>query len=254
VKRLLQILLGLILILVLAYVGFLEVSVKIKDDLPTKAAMKLREKGILHVNAAIEGEGLSISRTLALTGSVASEEERKRAVSVVQKIEGVANVNSYMTVEKVKETPLKIVSVPKVESIITKASASIPTTKIATKEEAVKERIKKEALPTQTEKQVEPLAVQEVKENNQSALLVASPVKTPSVPVVTQKIVTVEALAIKEVKENNQSSLLLESPVKTPSVPIVMQQVVEVPKPIKSIDVPVVIEVESQNIKIEGVK
>jgi len=250
VKRLLQILLGLILILVLAYVGFLEVSVKIKDDLPTKAAMKLREKGILHVNAAIEGEGLSISRTLALTGSVASEEERKRAVSVVQKIEGVANVNSYMTVEKVKETPLKIVSVPKVESIITKASASIPTTK----EEAVKERIKKEALPTQTEKQVEPLAVQEVKENNQSALLVASPVKTPSVPVVTQKIVTVEALAIKEVKENNQSSLLLESPVKTPSVPIVMQQVVEVPKPIKSIDVPVVIEVESQNIKIEGVK
>lgn len=98
-KKLLQIVFGLILILVLAYLSFLEVSSKIKDDLLEKTKTRLSDKGIVDVEASIDGTGLGMSRTLVLTGTAGTEKEKKRVSSLVEGLEGVGAVINNLVIK-----------------------------------------------------------------------------------------------------------------------------------------------------------
>lgn len=227
-KKLLQILLGFILILVLAYFSFLEVSEKIKDDLLSKAQTKFVDKGIVDVQAAVEGEGFTISRTLTLTGTVGSEKEKARVASLIESLEGVATVNNNIRVKEPRYSVPIVTEVPKVQAVIPKAPSSIKavTAEVLPKEVKKVETVVKKEMPLQEENSIKKVVTEEV-------------TKT----------------------ENQVSSIAIETSIAMPKVPVVTQKMVEVPTPVPAVVapmtpvVPVAMEVEeNKNIEIEGVK
>ena len=170
-KKLLQILFGLLLTLILAYMAFLDVSNKIKDDLLRKTNAMLSETNVRGVTANIEGENLSISRTMVLTGTVISEVERVRIGTLTKNIEGVCHVDNQIEIEAI---------VAKEPSVI-----EIPIVKTPTEEVMVK------SIPQELLNIVENTAIV-VKEKTIPIVSVASTkiiTKISSVPIVNQSII-----------------------------------------------------------------
>ncbi|CAA6799308.1 MAG: Unknown protein [uncultured Sulfurovum sp.] len=226
-KKILQILLGFLLILVLAYFSFLEISGKIKDDLLSKTKNKLIDKGIVGINAEVEGEGLALRRTVVLTGTVGSEKEKSKIVSFMEELEGVGSVNNKILVEaRVYGIP-NVVEVP----VVKKVKAVVPVAKVAVKSVVLAEK-------------------NEVNATKTAEVL-------PSVPAV--KAVT-EPISVIEVKR--QETVPSQVVVKVPTVPVVAENIIEVPKVIEVITVPIPVEAEKaivheevkKNIKTQGVE
>ena len=193
----LQILLGLVLILILAYVAFLDVSAKIKNDLLTKAKVIFTENNIKELKVAMQGEGLSMSRTLVLTGRAISELERSRIVTLTQNIEGVCSVaNKIELYPTVPKTPL----VPEVPEVI-----AVPSVKISSKKSIAKEIPKKELMvetlltkesiplvsPTKSETKIPPVPVAVSK-----SIVVPTPVKAIDAP----EVIKIEKIKLEGVK------------------------------------------------------
>ena len=193
----LQILLGLVLILILAYVAFLDVSAKIKNDLLTKAKVIFTENNIKELKVAMQGEGLSMSRTLVLTGRAISELERSRIVTLTQNIEGVCSIaNKIELYPTVPKTPL----VPEVPEVI-----AVPSVKISSKKSIAKEIPKKELMvetlltkesiplvsPTKSETKIPPVPVAVSK-----SIVVPIPVKAIDAP----KVIKIEKIKLEGVK------------------------------------------------------
>ena len=213
-KKSLEILLGLLFILVLSYVAFLDVSTKIKDDLLTKTEVMLSENNVRHVTANMQGEGLSMSRILVLTGTSISDVERVRIVSLIAKIEGVCSIDNQIKLHPVVPKAPQVPVVVKVPTVMT-----VPVIKVA--EEPIENK---------------PNIVVEKKIVETS---VSSMETTTKVPVVENQT------AITSVPSTEMTT-------KVPVVPTVVSKSIVVPTPVSAIDAPNVIRIEK--IKLEGVK
>lgn len=177
-RKTLQILSGLLLILVLAYLSFLEVSSKIKDDLLSKTKTKLVEEGIVGIHSELEGEGLGLTRTVILTGEVNSEEDKLRAASLVSELRGVCHVDNQIKVEiKVEKTP-ELIEVPVIET----------STPILNLEENSKDFMETKRGSIKTKEPV----IEKFKEPEEKAVTSSIiKIKIPVVPVVNEKLTEV---------------------------------------------------------------
>jgi len=252
-NTLLKVLLGLVSILVLAYVGFLDVSMKIKDDLLAKAKTKLIEKGIVDVSAKVEGEGLGISRTLILTGTIGNEKERMQVASLLEEIDGVSSVNNQIVVKPREYTVQPIVKITPIKTILPVVLVPVKVVEVK-KETAVV-----------VEETLNPVVLtKEIKEENLSIPKVVTPVglvnemkmeapvipaTVPVVPEVKEEVFSLSVVpTVATVKESNITVLSN----KIPAVPVVSTSTIEVPTPIKVISVPLAVEAEKT--ENEGVK
>ena len=228
-KKSLQILFGLSLILVLAYVAFLDVSTKIKDDLLTKTKVMLSENNVRHVTANMQGEGLSMRRTLVLTGTAISDVERVRIVSLTEKIEGVCSIDNQIKLHPVVPKAPQVPVVVKVPTVI-----KVPVIKVA-EEPIVTKSIPKESVTIETKPKI--IVEKKIVETS-----VSSMETTTKVPVVA-------------VVENQTAITSVPSTEITTNVPVVTTVVsasIVVPTPVSAIDAPNAIRIEK--IKLEGVK
>jgi len=98
-KKSLQILLGLILILILAYLCFIRVSSNIKNDLISKTELIYKENNITGVTVEIEGENLSMRRVLVLTGTISSYKKKVDAEIFAKNIDGVLSVKNSIVID-----------------------------------------------------------------------------------------------------------------------------------------------------------
>ncbi len=215
-NKILQIVLGMLLIFVLAYLSFLEVSNKIEDDLLNKSETKFADKGIVGVTAKLEGEGLSLTRTIILTGKVISEKEKVRISSLIGSIEGVGSVKNQLVVE----SPHYTISVPTpIRPIVVKSVKSIKVVQDKPKIIKKVEVSSSDVVKVSEKKEVIAVTLKETIPKEKK-------LETPSVP----KVTTV--------------------------VPSVTQSTVSVPVPIQVTTVPVVIETEEEtkNINSKGEK
>ena len=221
--KLLQILFGLVLILVLAYITFLNVSTKIKNDLLTKTKVIFSENNIRGVTADMQGEGLSVSRTLVLTGTAISNAERIRIVKLTENIEGICSIDNQIRLHPLVLKPSEVPVVPKVVTVI-----KTPIVKVSA-ESIVSESTPKELVII--ENKVEPKAQMQVEKKRleTSVSSMKTTTKTPAVPVASTKMST-----------------------KVPVVPKVENKDIVVPTPVSAIAAPNVIRIEK--IKLEGVK
>ena len=221
--KLLQILFGLVLILVLAYITFLNVSTKIKNDLLTKTKVIFSENNIRGVTADMQGEGLSVSRTLVLTGTAISDAERIRIVKLTENIEGICSIDNQIRLHPLVPKSPEVPVVPKVVTVI-----KTPIVKVSA-ESIVSESTPKELVII--ENKVEPKAQMQVEKKRleTSVSSMKTTTKTPAVPVVSTKMIT-----------------------KVPLVPKVENKDIVVPTPVSAIAAPNVIRIEK--IKLEGVK
>jgi len=179
----LQILLGLLLILVLAYVAFLEVSTKIKDDLLTKTKVIFSENNIRGVSANIAGEGLTISRTLILSGTAISEVERVRIVTLVENVEGICNVDNQIKIHP---------AVPKAPiTPIVPTTIKVPVVKTLAVPVVAKSIPKEVLIITNTEKKNIIKVKIEKKEPIESVSDISTSTKVPTVPTVMNKSIVV---------------------------------------------------------------
>ena len=258
-KKSLQILFGLVLILVLAYVAFLDVSTKIKDDLLTKAKVIFSEHNVKSVTANIQGEGLTLSRTLVLDGTVISDEERIEIIKLTENIEGICSIDNRIKLEVISKSPLVpivakvpiVTEVPLVEKVseemVTKDTPKEPVvTKIVTEVPVAKKTV------------VEPMEKKEA-----TITSTATVTKIPLVPVIKTKTVTISLTPnttntkipmtpVVEAKTAITSVSSTKITTTVPSVPSVGNKSIIVPTPVTVISVPKVIEVEKM--KLEGVK
>jgi len=106
-KRTMLLLLGLILIFILTYLCFLSKSEIIKKDLLDKAHNVYSNTPMKNINVALKGDSIKMTRELILTGSIASEDEKRKAESLVENIKGVSRVNNQLTIIEKKEQPIK---------------------------------------------------------------------------------------------------------------------------------------------------
>ncbi|HIP50517.1 MAG TPA: hypothetical protein EYG94_00385 [Campylobacterales bacterium] len=221
--KLLQILFGLVLILVLAYIAFLNVSTKIKDDLLTKTKVMFSENNVRHVAVNMQGEGLSVSRTLVLTGTAISDVERIRIVKLTENIEGICSIDNQIRLHPLVPKPPEVPVVSKVVTVI-----KTPVVKVSA-ESIVSESTPKELVTI--EDKVEPKAQTQVEKKTLEASVssMKTTTKTPAVPVASTKMTT-----------------------KVPLVPKVENKDIVVPTPVSAIAAPNVIRIEK--IKLEGVK
>lgn len=215
-KKILQILFALILILILTYITFINTSTTIQNNLISKAKILLKDNNITGINIKIEGEGLKIQRVLVLTGSVSTYKKKIDIGSLTQNIEGVVGVNNQITiVSKVVQVQVAPTPIP------TPIFTPTPTAKV-----------------TITSKQTIAPVVINIK-----------PTFTPlSTPVVFTKTTVESTITIPT--HNEVTEPITEPIINIPTVatvPKVIQNSINVPIPIKPVAVPI-------PIKTEGVK
>ncbi len=187
-KKSLQILFGLVLILVLAYVAFLDVSAKIKDDLLRKTKVIFSENNINDVTVNTQGEGLSLSRSLVLVGTAISEVERIRIVTLTTNIEGVCHVDNQIKLYPVVPKAVEVPVAPEVPTVI-----KIPVLKA---EPAMPKQIHKEIVTIEKKIESKPTITVEKKIVETSKPLESSvemTTKVPAVPVVPTPVKAINA-------------------------------------------------------------
>lgn len=250
-NKVLQILVGLLLILVLAYLSFSELSGKIKDDLLSKTKTKLADEGIVGINSELEGEGLGLTRTMILRGEVNFEKDKAKVVSLVEGLEGIADVNNQLTVAIPVDTVPKVTEVPVVQATIPVVKEVMkPTAPIKADEmkssETKKNLTKEVVIEKVANKKVEKQEVQESVSSSESTTGMA-------------KVSIPEVSSMPEVLSSKMDVKLPVIPV-VPSATQKVSEVTEVTRPINVITVPVAVEAEKaivsekQNIEIQGVK
>ncbi|CAA6821636.1 MAG: Unknown protein [uncultured Sulfurovum sp.] len=247
-NKVLQILVGLLLILVLAYLSFSELSGKIKDDLLSKTKTKLADEGIVGINSELEGEGLGLTRTMILRGEVNFEKDKAKVVSLVEGLEGIADVNNQLTVaipvDTAPKVPVVQATIPVVKEVM-KPTAPIKADEMKSSE--TKKNLTKEVVIEKVaNKKVEKQEVQESVSSSESTTGMA-------------KVSIPEVSSMPEVLSSKMDVKLPVIPV-VPSATQKVSEVTEVTRPINVITVPVAVEAEKaivsekQNIEIQGVK
>ena len=126
-KKWLWLLLGLLLISILTYVCFQNKAFGIKDDLISKAQTAYMGKNMQDLSFKIKGENLEQTRVLSLVGIVSTEEQKKEAEAIAEKIEGVYAVDNQLLVKL--EVPSLLLLEPKAEVSNPKLSYSISGSK-----------------------------------------------------------------------------------------------------------------------------
>lgn len=173
-KKLRYLLLGLILILVVGYLGFLDVSTKIKDDLLSRTTEKLSEHSFKEVKVRLKGQDLTISRVVVLSGKVNFIEEKSKAIALAKEVEGVCAVENNLTIQIPTPVVPKIVKVPKVETGIAHGIKETPM------HEEIKEEVTQVVV-----------RAKEINKNHKQSSVVEEIVKVPMVPMVISKTVDV---------------------------------------------------------------
>jgi hypothetical protein len=219
-KKILQILFALILILILTYITFINTSTTIQNNLISKAKILLKDNNITGINIKIEGEGLKMQRVLVLTGSVSTYKKKIDIGSLTQNIEGVLGVNNQITIVS-KGVQVQVAPTPTPTPTLTPIFTPTPTAKVT-------------ITPKQT---IAPVIIN------------IKPTFTPiSTPVVSTKT-TVESIIT--IPTHNEITEPITEPIidipTVATVPKVIQNSINVPIPIKPVAVPI-------PIKTEGVK
>jgi hypothetical protein len=126
-KKILQILFALILILILTYITFINTFTTIQNNLISKAKILLKDNNITGINIKIEGEGLKMQRVLVLTGSVSTYKKKIDIGSLTQNIDGVVGVNNQITiVSKVVQVQVAPTPIPTAKVTITSKQTIAP--------------------------------------------------------------------------------------------------------------------------------
>ena len=203
----LQVLVAFTLILFLSYFAFLDVSKTIKNDLISKATKLYQHEKLLGVHVTLEGEGISTTRVLKLTGTVKSEEEKHKAKSLAQNIEGVLNVHSQIKIKKSTyvekpiitietKTPLHEKKIEKNQTITIKQEEEKDSTTIIQKE------IKLPAIPKKTATVLQATIVEK---NITTPIPITKKITVPIVPTTATvpQATLVEKKIVKKITEKN---------------------------------------------------
>ena len=94
--------LGIVSILLLAYLSFDKKATIIKEDLLKKAEIIHQNSAFKDVYVKLKGDGFSLTRELMLLGTVSSKEDKVLASNLLQDIKGVTKVNNLLKVQKLK--------------------------------------------------------------------------------------------------------------------------------------------------------
>ena len=224
-KKILQILFALILILILTYIAFINTSTTIQKDLISKAKTILKDNNRTDIGVEMEGKGLNIKRVLILTGSVSTYKEKVQVEILTQNIEGVGAVKNQITltprVKPVQNFLESVVVVPnevKLEKKTPPPSKPISTPTL--RPTSTPEPISK---PTLVVEKVQKIRVE-----------VSTPMPTESID------------------DTNKSKINIPTVV---SVPKVIKNNVSVPVAVKAVSAPIAIEaIEAVELKTKGVE
>ena len=93
---------GIVSIMLLAYLSFDKKATIIREDLLKKAEIIHQNPVFKDVYVKLRGEGFSLTRELMLLGTVSSKEEKVLASNLLQDIKGVTKVNNLLKVQKLK--------------------------------------------------------------------------------------------------------------------------------------------------------
>ncbi len=230
-KKILQILFALILVLILTYIAFINTFATIQNDLISKAKTLLKDNNITDISVDIEGEGLNIKRVLILTGTVSTYKEKVKVEILTQNIEGVTKIKNQITlsprVERVQNSLESETVVPNKAKLITPLSPIKPT--LTPDLKSTVEKIQKISVENQMPKDTKDIKKVEV----------STPMATPMpVPVPTESIA-----------DTNKTKISIPTVV---SVPKVIQNNISVPVAIKAVLAPVAI--EAVEFKTKGVE
>jgi hypothetical protein len=252
-KKILQILFALILILILTYITFINTSATIQNDLISKAKTLLKDNNITDIGVDIEGEGLNIKRVLILTGSVSTYKEKVKVEILTQNIEGVTTIKNKITIsprvervqnslESVIVVPNKVKLKPSSSNKPTLTPALKPTVQPTTIQPISKLTAKPVSTPTLVVEKVQKVSV----ENQTPKDIKKVEVSTP-IPMATPMPIPTESIA-----DTNETKISIPTVV---SVPKVIQNNISVPVAIKAVIAPLAIEaVEAVELKTKGVE
>jgi hypothetical protein len=102
IKRSLFIGTGLVVVLALSYITFLDVSENIRKDLLERTKIALADKGIEGIEVKIQGEGLALSRTITLTGVTYSQATKEKIENYVYRVDGIGAVDNQIVIQEPK--------------------------------------------------------------------------------------------------------------------------------------------------------
>ena len=228
-KKILQILFALILILILTYIAFINTSTTIQKDLISKAKTILKDNNITDIGVEIEGEGLNIKRVLILTGSVSTYKEKVQVEILTQNIEGVGAIKNRITLaHRVKPMQNFLESVVVVPNKVKLEKKTPPPSKpISTptlRPTSTPEPVSK---PTLVVEKIQKIRVE---------------VSTP----------TPTAMPTESIDDTNKSKINIPTVV---SVPKIIKNNISVPVAVKAVSAPIAIEaIEAVELKIKGVE
>ena len=94
--------LGIVSILLLAYLSFDKKSTIIREDLLKKSEIIHQNPAFKDVYVKLKGEDFTLTRELILLGTVSSEEKKALASNVLQDIKGVTKVNNLLKIQTLK--------------------------------------------------------------------------------------------------------------------------------------------------------
>ena len=114
-KRLLILALGILLILLLSYICFLNKRESIRHDLVTQAQVVKTNPIFKDVSIRLKGESFALTRELILEGKVTSNKDKVLASNLFQDIQGITKVNNRIKVQAVKPIIKEIKSVETIE-------------------------------------------------------------------------------------------------------------------------------------------
>jgi len=186
IHKSLQLLLGLILILLLTSLVFSNVSDSIKNDLLSKTKSTLQDKGIEEIEVEVEGEGLRLTRTIILKGSVYSETQKNKIASMLDEISGIASVDNQIVVTSPNYYKGNNTPVPPREncSLISQKEVQVPKRTTAKEFEISQEPIKS--------KEVVVAPIKAVDVSSQTLPKVVKPIDVLSIKVMEPAQSTVE--------------------------------------------------------------
>ena len=220
-RKALLLLSGLILLGLLSYIGYIDKSPTIKNDLISKTDNAYKDKNISGIKVSVKGQDLAMTRVLVLTGSVLTEEKRSEAGDIANSIKGVKYIDNQITIMEEKKIEEKKVVVKK--EVIIEKKINIEK-EVVVKEEVI---IKKETI-------VEPKVIIEKK-----------PIENISIEKENIKKEIIEKKIIENIEKKDIKTII---PVAV--APIAIPKTVEVPIPVKAVTAPVAIQLEEQSKEI----
>ncbi len=190
-KRWLILALGILLILLLSYITFLNKKESITQEILSQAQIIKKNPAFKDVYIKLKGENFAVTRELMILGRVSTKEDKLLASKILQDIKGVTKVNNLLKIQTLKpiikevETTAEIANTRKEESVEDKQiveltnkineegnnSSDLNTTKIVQKESNTSKEKSENNTTELNSTQQQPIKILETnltKENNET--------------------------------------------------------------------------------------